>query len=305
VTRSYRYTAYGLAISSELPFPELIESPASASGEIDVAIRFGAQQRRPGPQDVSGSCYHKSPIETLIHWQDAGLCAIRQGREIVFEPLDAADERAIRLYILGTALAVLLQQRGLLVLHASAVVFNSFAVAFSGDCGMGKSTTAAALQIRGHDLLADDVIALETAPEDDVHVLAAFPQIKLCADAAKALYGDTASMPLVHPAEDKRARRIADGFSSASRVPLGRVYLLRDAPCRRIVRLSAREACAELIRFSFVGRIVREIGVAADHLEQCARIARDVPVCRLERPRDLAVLDALEQLVAADISAGG
>jgi hypothetical protein len=294
-----------LAISSELPLPELIDAHAYGSDDADVTIKLGVQLRRPGPQAVSGRCYYASPIEALIYWQDAGVCAIRDGREIVFEPIDNADERVVRLYILGTALAVLLQQRGLFVLHASAVVFVSSAAAFSGDCGMGKSTTAAAMHMRGHALLSDDVIAIETGREHPVQVLPAFPQIKLCADAAEALYGDVTSMPLVHPGEEKRARRIKDGFASAPRVPLGRVYLLRDAACPRIVRLSAREACAELVRFSFVGRIVREIGVAADHLDQCVRIARDVPVCRLERPRDLAGMDALEQLIAADMSAGG
>ena len=305
MTHTHHYTAYGLAIASELPLPELIESPPPGPNEADVLIRLGVQQLRPGPQAASGRCYHVSPLETLIHWQDAGLCAIRQGREIVFEPIDGADERAVRLYLLGTALAVLLQQRGLLVLHASAVVVGSSAAVFAGDCGMGKSTTAAAMHARGHALLGDDVIAAETARENAVQVLSAFPQIKLNADAAQTLCGDASALPLVQTGQDKRARRISHGFAAVERAPLGRVYILSDASCKRITRLTVREAFSELVRCSFVRRIVRQIGVAAEYLDQCARIARDVPVCRLERPRDFAVLDELTRFIEADMAADG
>ena len=56
---------------------------------------------------------------------------------------------------------MLLQQRGYLVLHASAVAAGGTAVAFLGHAGWGKSTTAAALYAQGYGLVTDDVLAVE------------------------------------------------------------------------------------------------------------------------------------------------
>ena len=302
----YHYTAYGLAIASELPLPELIQAPAAAAGGqtngADIVIRLGVQEKRPEAGAVSGRCYHTSPQETLIYWDDGGLCAMRGGREIIFEPREDADERAVRLYLLGTAMAVLLQQRGLLVLHASAVVVGSAAAAFMGDCGMGKSTTAAALTARGHALLADDVIAADSSPGRGTRVWPAFPQMKLCFDAAQVFCDDAAALPLVHPKEEKRVRRMEGAFAAGPDVPLGRVYILGDADQRRIVRLPVRQAFMELVRYSFVGRILRSIGAAPQHMDQCTHLVGAVPVCRLERPRDLGALDELAKLVEADMA---
>jgi serine kinase of HPr protein (carbohydrate metabolism regulator) len=55
---------------------------------------------------------------------------------------------------------VLLQQRGRLVLHASAVTVDLGVVAFMGGPGWGKSTMAAAMYARGHSIVADDVTAV-------------------------------------------------------------------------------------------------------------------------------------------------
>lgn len=53
--------------------------------------------------------------------------------------------------------------QGLEVLHAGAVVVGGEAVALSGPSGSGKTSLALALQRRGAELLADDVVAVERA----------------------------------------------------------------------------------------------------------------------------------------------
>ena len=66
-------------------------------------------------------------------------------------------EPPLRTFLLGPALAVLLHQRGRLVLHAGAVAVNGRVAAFLGGPSWGKSTTTAALDRRGHGIMADDV----------------------------------------------------------------------------------------------------------------------------------------------------
>ena len=54
----------------------------------------------------------------------------------------------------------MLQHRGYLVLHGSAVLVNGRAVVFSGDSGAGKSTLAASMVHHGYQLITDDVVAI-------------------------------------------------------------------------------------------------------------------------------------------------
>ncbi|WFR62136.1 hypothetical protein P9222_28415 [Paenibacillus amylolyticus] len=85
---------------------------------------------------------------------------MEQGKRIVVSPIPGADEKKVRLFILGTCMAVIMMQRGILPLHGSAVVIDGWAYAFVGYSGAGKSTLSAALASRGYPLLTDDVVAL-------------------------------------------------------------------------------------------------------------------------------------------------
>src|SRR5207245_2121597 len=96
-----------------------------------------------------------------LYWQEVGAFQITAGREIIVEPASGVEARVLRLFLLGPALALLLVQRGLLVLHASAVEVAGRAIAFLGESGQGKSTTAAAFHACGHPVVADDVVAVQ------------------------------------------------------------------------------------------------------------------------------------------------
>lgn len=64
----------------------------------------------------------------------------------------------------GTVSALLLNLRGHVVLHASAVTIDDVAVAFVGQSGRGKSTMAALMCVDGADLITDDVLRVEPGP---------------------------------------------------------------------------------------------------------------------------------------------
>ncbi len=144
-----------------------------------------------------------------------------RGRDLVIEPAPGAEESELRLIMLGPALAVLLHQRGLLVLHASAAALTSDgshrAVAFMGDKGAGKSTTAAAMCARGHGLIADDLVAVDLSGAVP-HVWPGFPHLKLWPEAAASTLDDratAASLARVHSQLEKRSRPVRGEFPRA------------------------------------------------------------------------------------------
>lgn len=289
----YRYAAYGITINSELALPEL----AVAVGEnAEVVIRIGQVGNEPPPP---GGC-RVTPDEACFAWDQLGRFWVRNGREIVVAPWRGVDERLIRLPLLGVVLATLLVQRGLFVLHASAVAIDGQAIAFLGDKGRGKSTLAAGFCARGYGLLADDVVAVDVSSEDCPQVLSGFPQLKLWPDSATmALGDDPAALPTLAPGYEKRARPARDAFVPEA-APLRGVYVIADGPTAQLVALTPHEAVVQLIAHSYAARFGTQLlrgAEASHHFRQCTNVARTVPAFSLERPRRLPRLPSVVQMV--------
>jgi hypothetical protein len=159
-----------------------------------------------------------------------------------------------------------------------------------GDKGAGKSTTASAMIRAGHELLTDDVVALDLAHPHEPMIIPGFPQIKLAADAAAEISLNQAVVrPQAHPAIDKTQHRLHGSFSR-DKVPATRIYILERGARAAIQPLPSIAALPALIKFSYVTRFGRRALVgdfATMHLRHCSVIANHVGVCRLEVPAGL------------------
>lgn len=294
----HKYTAYSLGICSALPLPEL--QPADL--EVDVVIQIGKLDASPLNTDTA-SDFQITFQEAYLFWKEVGTFLVRDGKEIIVDPLPGVEEQIVRLPLLGAVLAVLLHQRGFLVLHASAVAINGGVVAFIGEKGWGKSTMAATLYARGHELMADDVVALDFGSTNP-RVFPGFPQLKLWPEAASTLGDDPRTLPQIHSRVEKRARRATDRFAQEA-LPLRRIYVLAGGPNPAIKVLQPQDAILQLISNSYMARFGKQLlqGVGAClHLRQCTSLIKDVPIYRLERPHSLPLLPTIAQIVEEDLA---
>ena len=288
------YTGFGLRIHSELPMPELVES----DGKPDVIVRLGKVDRRRPQSATAGKYFWATSDDCCVFEERVATFRIRGGREITVEPAPGVGDRILRSYLLGPAMIALLYQRGKLTLHGSAVAIKGRVVAFLGGPGWGKSTTAAALHARGHEIVTDDAIVI-AGGEAEPTVLPGFPQFKLWPDAAAAIGADPETLPRLHEDFEKRVRRVTDRISSAA-LPFSRAYVLAEGSVARIEPLSQRSAIVEFVRHSLGTRLLAA-GGRERHFVQCAELVRKVPVRRLERPLSLDQLDAVAKLVEEDV----
>jgi len=269
----FSYRAYGLDILSDFAVPEFVPN---REGRSDVAIRLQpCEPPFPLPDD---SYVEVRPGEAFLKYQRAGLFHIRDGREINVSPAPGADLALVRLYLVGKVLATLLYQRGLLVLHASAVEVDGQAVCFIGNCHFGKSSLAASLHRSGCGVVADDVSAVDLSGGGSF-AIPAFPQLKVDPAVAGLLGYDTDALVELHPLESRRGLRLTASFDSRP-LPIGLIYLLEPnsiAP----QSLSPQELLIELVRNSFPARLNTSGG--APHLRQCVQLAKLVPALRLGR----------------------
>lgn len=278
--------------------PQLLSSPALA----DVVISRGRVTRHPGGEFSIGNgvgC-RLSASETYLHYPLLGTFLVRGGSEVVVDAAQGAAPARLALMLIGPALALVLRQRGALVLHASAVAVRDAAVAFVGWERAGKSTTAAALHLRGHSLVVDDILALHPAQDDIPSVPPGLPLLKLWPDALLALGEDPAALALVDPEVSKRFR---PAVLVKAPVPLRRIYVLQAASTVGIEPLGLQEAFVALLGNLYHARLLDRFDEQGKHVALCARLAERVPVRRLRRTDSLDGLDQVARLVEEDVAA--
>lgn len=170
---TYWYRAHGLVISS----PVYLPLPEGPPGPPDLLLHLGEDRHVPvkssdGDQlaelrDARGKVFYRltrSGDRALLRYP--GLCDFRGNRdlsEVTAHLHPGVDRGLLPVLTAGTVLAVHLMLRHSLVLHASAVRRHGQAIAFVGASGMGKSTLAAALCEDGCDLIADDVLRVDSS----------------------------------------------------------------------------------------------------------------------------------------------
>lgn len=301
----YFYKAYGLHIHSVIPLPELV---TAAQANPDVIIKFGQVDRSLMQVYREVMYLHTTPEEVHFAWDEVGAISVRHGKEIIIDPLPNVEERLLRLPLFGMVFSVILHQRGFMALHASAVEINGGAAIFLGGKGWGKSTLAATLYGRGHNLIADDLVAVDVSNTGSPTIIPGFPLLKLLPEAAAfALGDDPETLPRIAEGFEKRARQDINRFSQRP-IPLKGIYRLAEGSIPALKPLEPQQATAELISNSFIALCAHTLLTGkggALHLHQCTSLVKSVPAYRLERPQSLELVPEMAKLVEANLAPNG
>lgn len=270
----FDYRLFGLALRSDFPIPELPDAPAA---EPDVRI-------------CRGTADNGSVISI------AGIAEFRvaDGNCIWVSPAAGASPRNVRLYLLGSAMGLLLHQRGLLPLHANAVDVGGRAFAFMGPSGSGKSTLAAWFHDQGHAVLADDVCVVSFDDKGRPMVNPGLPRLRLWKQALEATGRDSARFDRSYAGDeewDKFDVPLDPPPAALLTTPLGGVYLLAMG-AEAIERLEGLEAAEALFANTYRGRFVAQAGDPRLHWEACIRLVQSTPIFRVSRPWGLQLMDA-------------
>jgi hypothetical protein len=291
------YRAYGLTLESDFPLPALERWAGGGTPDIRVVEAPFSTFIPPGP---SGEGEFVLTAEAaVVPIPEIGVFSIHAGREIRAYLEPAASRLRAAQYATGNMLGMLLYQRGLLVLHASAVRCGEAAIALVGHCGAGKSSTAAALYAAGMPLVADDNTAIRFEGERAI-LLPGAPALKVFPGAAAVLGLPDEELYFIDDPKDKSGYRASRGFS-AEPVPLAAVYVLADddemlnAP--DFERLTPPQALLYLLAHSVPGRQAHPGG--APVFRACARLANEVPVYRVRTFTKLEELPATAQRIRA------
>ena len=326
-TMHYGCSIYGLGVLANRPIPTV---PRSTITTTDVRVSFGVlpdwfDSLEPHQiettyvtdyGDASGipalvfSRLHGGKFYRFSYADKTQFVVDHAGREIWSdwpEPLTLEDAST---YLLGPVMGFVLLLRGLVCLHASAIVVDGKAIELVGPAGAGKSTTAAAFAARGFNVLAEDVVTLDDGLEDrgdSFLVRPAYPCIRLWPASAATLYGSKSALPPLTPNWDKCYLDLTgrEGFENTPR-ELAALYLLgerRDDPYAPFVdALDHAEGLMSLVANTYATKLMDK-HMRAREFDLLSRVLSRVPLRRVTPHSDPARLSNLCDTILSDFIA--
>lgn len=322
----YACSIYGLGVLANKPIPTI---PHATIESADVRVSFGVlpdwldslpphdvettyiadYTNENGKPAVVFSKLHGGNFYRFSYADNTEFVIDKHGREIWTswqEPLTLEDTAT---YLLGPVMGFVLLLRGLVCLHASAVVLAGAAIALVGPAGAGKSTTAAAFSARGFSVLAEDVVTLDDDCDDreGFFVRPAYPCIRLWPASAASLYGSRTALPPLTPNWDKcylDLTQQSGQFENTAR-PLAAIYLLAersdDPKAPFVEKLDQAEGLIELIANTYATKLLDK-HMRARQFDLLSRVLAHIPLRRVTPHTDAGRIPMLCDLLLADVA---
>jgi hypothetical protein len=319
------YSIYGLRLEADQILPGLVKAGNGPSADVSVWMRraptwaTGAARGLKLLRFDSGDAHGALPATVQVwRYVESGAFhfTYRGGVEFLIDSrgekisamcTESATVQDAASYLVGVILGFALRLKGRTVLHASVVVIDDRAVVLLGDACSGKSTTAAAFSLMGHEILADDVcVLIESGGE--CWVEPAYPGIRLWPDAVEAMFGSPEALPKISPGWDKRLLTLSGGehrFRS-TRLPIGALYWLTESqwtentPCMSDLRAS--ELMMKLVSMSYPDYLLNG-EMRSNEFDTLARLAANVPGSEIKVCNDLFAVPETCRAIIADFRA--
>jgi hypothetical protein len=323
---AYRYRAYGITCLSDTPIDGFFPEKASPSFSPNLLVELKPDEPewvRAARKLPAYPFYHKPPA---LDSADSSYTFSRLGSEQFFElaygdgtefVIEASGERLwgrcqpphsvdyLATYLRGPVMGFILRQRGVVALHASAISMLGQAIVLCGETQSGKSTTAAALALRGAPVLCDDVTPLRLTG-GEFCTEPGYAHVGLWPDAVQKLLGDSDALPRWTPTWEKCFLPL-DGklaeFACHSQ-SLAVIYLLEprtnQVRAPRIERVERREGLLHLVQNTYMNWVLDRTQRAAE-FDLLSKLVMHVPVHRIVPHRDATHIPAICDLIACDV----
>ena len=318
------YRIYGLTIDSDLPLPGLLalaEPPprsdvvlclASVPAWAQEVLEFQPVTRRVRPAAIlSGESftvceYSGQSFFQLIYGDGTRFIIDGRAARVWGEPGPGLTQEDLCVYLLGPIMGFIARRKGFTPLHASSVVIEGRAIALLGEAGAGKSTTAAALALRGWPVLCEDVCLL-TETNLQPHVIPGYPRICLWSDSVSYLFSTTDALPFIVRGWEKRFLAL-DGTSRARPAmevcPLSSIFFLAprtdDDRAPSIEPLSKRHAVLQSVQNTYMNWLLDREGRATE-FDAIVKLVSQVACFRLTPSSDPGRLDAMAALIESHV----
>lgn len=284
---NYKYFLYGLNVESEIQIEEAYER--EFPDKSDVRIVIGDM-----PKEALDLFEDKSEDEPFVAFSKDTMVYRIPGvgdywvtkDSITVAPSCGADHQQIRSFLLGSGFGYCMLLRKQVLLHGGAVAKDGKGVIVTGESGAGKSTVTDALLEKGFLFIADDVCSISVEGERP-HINMAYPQQKLCRDAAAKKGYDLSELIYINEDRDKYALRLKNGF-----LPEGADFhylfeiMLSNEEDLSFREITGHEKLMLILRNIYRGEDGFKFwGVPPEYMQSCLKIAAIVQIYQITRPK--------------------
>lgn len=313
------YSLYNLTIDSDFVLTNLPCFPKSHPANISIKQVDKLDVDVSLMNQVGAYCWLSSSSFLLSIPRLADFY-VRDGQSIAVAVADDANMALVVTYIQGYMLAVVIQQRGQLVLHGTVLQKNGNAIAICGHSGSGKSTLAATLLTQGWQLVSDDVCVFDTHGQvlRGCHALNVWPDIAEVLQLSEA-EPITATMAKLQYVPKVPSMDTEDADTRLGAFPLVAVYCLSeeqdddqsDTPDEGVFagvlsEFKGMRKFAPLKANRYRTQFATAMGQDALFMQQCSAFLANTPVYGLSRGKaklSLANLHALSDLISDSFEA--
>jgi hypothetical protein len=290
-----KYRAFGQVIETSINFDDTL--PLSDDDATVVFLEKEIHENTLRPTRIwrkgTQATYHKINDKHLLQWNGIAKFCIENETTITYQNL-GCDAETLKLFIFSEAFGIFLWQKGIFLLHGSAIEINGNAYVFVGVPGAGKSTTATALWQAGHLILTDDLVAIQLI-DNEPFVIPALPQLKVWRNGLEGLSIVHSTLKQSFEGIEKYLINQPLTTFPSHGVPLKRITLLQKPRSRQTNgKISPLFAPIELVKhFPLPARLLNNDSLKK-HFEDSLKIAKKAEIIFQKRPKDF---DSLKNFV--------
>lgn len=281
----YYYKVFGYTFRCVYEIKQLYEIPSTDTYDVDIII--GEM-----PEEVLERV-QQTDIFPCIAWNNErfwmnnafGILAVYKTGTIYAKSISDKDTFYLLQFVLGYGIAMYAHLHNRIAIHCGSVLIDDKCIIISGDSGAGKSTLTHELISDGALMLSDDVVAIGYDENHAPCIYPAFPQQKLCRDAAIQKGYNLDDLLYVDPEKDKFAVLHSENFSPEPQI-LHAAYslMLNKSGTLDFSSLQGFQKVSFLIDNLYLGCIIPDTGLSAQAFQLCVDFIKDCPVYSISRP---------------------
>ena len=303
---NYKYYLYGLNVESEIEIEEAYKRDFEGDADVRVVIGSMPEQVQEMYKDRGIGDDYCATSRNGMAFRIPNVADYYITEDVItVRPFEGAKATDIKCFLLGSSFGYCMILRKVLAIHGGAVSKYGKGVIVTGESGAGKSTVSDALIGNGYEFIADDVCAISSL-NNKPHINMAYPQQKLCRDAALAKGYDLSELIYINEERDKFAKRLTDGF-----LPDGANFdylfelVLAENNELSFEEIQGHEKLMLLLRNVFRGEGgFATWGVPPEYMKICLKVASTVKVYQILRPKNLDTLSEIIDFIEKKVKQG-
>jgi len=253
--------------------------------------------------DVKKNIYISSDAYKLI-LPDVATYWAENGNSIIIQPVLLADRSKVRLFCLSNVFAAILNQRGIIPIHAAALKVNNRLVLICGHSGAGKSTLVGDLKSRGFSVFSDDVCVPETNLSNQILMYSSYPMMKFWDETIKRLPNLGEPDVQLRPDVNKFGFYFHEQFDNSPKQPVLVFFLekLEDLQQVEVQEVKGFKLFQYLESNAYRGEYLGAFDLREKHFDFFSNLANQLRGFVIKRPKGEDSIDYITDVVFEKIN---